>query len=206
MNRDLSFRRRAIYTGLKPYMEEDALMEALLFWQAQFAEAPRFTLQRFVSELCRGSELRTRRADILLSLVQAMNMPAASLLPDPLRDSTHTPAIGQHAQAFTALLDALFSQLDDNTRYQLRLDMLAQLERLRLPQAVHHALQRWLNDKSDLPAIEADTRTLQAVVNSAYVQLCAQLGPVVTDRLLAAATDSASTRSPALRAAISALL
>jgi hypothetical protein len=77
MNNDLALRRRAIYTGLRPYLEEDALLDALMHWENHFATAPRFTLQKFVAELCKDGDLRSRRADILLSLVQALSMPGS---------------------------------------------------------------------------------------------------------------------------------
>jgi hypothetical protein len=108
MSNDIALRRRAIYTGLKPYLEDDALLDALMHWENHFATAPRFTLQRFVAELCKEGELRRRRADILLSLVQALSMPATSLLPDPLQhrqqaetassdDSMALPVASRHA-------------------------------------------------------------------------------------------------------------
>ena len=208
MNRDVSFRRRAIYTGLKPYLADEQLIDAVMHWQQHFAEAPRFTLQKFVSELCREGELRARRADILLSLVQAMNMPGASLLPDPLASSAQQqnqrPA--QPGAAFAALMTALFELTPGDNRYQLRLDMLASLDPNRLPQQVFYHVQRWLADNVPIQSLNGDARILRSLVNRAYVMLCERIGPVQADRILAAAVNRACEAHPSLNDEIEALL
>lgn len=209
MNRDITFRRRAIYTGLKPFMEDDQLMDALMYWQEHFAEAPRFTLQKFVSELCRESELRSRRADILLSLVQAMNMPGNSLLPDPLA-SRQVPAANDHptqtGTAFAHLLESLFEATPADARYQLRLDMLSSLDARRLPESVYYQVHRWLADNAPIQGLDSDGPVLRSLINRAYVMLCERTGPVEADRILARGVDLAITAKPALKESIERLL
>lgn len=205
MNADISQRRRAIYTGLKPFMDDDSLIDALLHWEENFANAPRFTLQKFVSELCREGELRSRRADILLSLVQAMNMPSQSLLPDPVQ-SNPAPSRDNGGDAFVALAQALFHCLDNNHRYQLRLDMLASLDAMGLPAHVLHAMNKWLNDNQPLDSLHAPTRVLRALINRFYVLLCERLGPVNADQVLSRAVARAQQERPAVTATLSTLL
>lgn len=210
MHTDVSFRRRAIYTGLRPFMPEEQLMEALLLWQDNFATAPRFTLQKFVAELCHDNALRSRRADILLSLVQAMNMPGASLLPDPLASRSGTHAVADEdtllGSAAAALLEAILTLSAGDNRYQLRLDLLASLDGSRLPQDVFQRVQRWLVDNSPLDGLTGERRILRAVVNQVYVALCQRAGPVETDRVLAAAVDEACAKHPELGEQITSLL
>lgn len=42
MSQELQRRRRAIATGLTPYMNEPLLLEAISLWQQTYAERPRF--------------------------------------------------------------------------------------------------------------------------------------------------------------------
>ncbi|PKM21564.1 MAG: hypothetical protein CVV10_08705, partial [Gammaproteobacteria bacterium HGW-Gammaproteobacteria-14] len=182
MSNDIALRRRAIYTGLKPYMEDDVLLDALMHWETNFANAPRFTLQRFVAELCREGDLRARRADILLSLVQAMNMPVNSLLPDPLHHREAANAsIEDDSHAFSALMLGLFDVMSKDTQYHLRLDMLASLDSRKMPKNLLLSLQRWLGDKDTLKPVSCDPLLLRAIVNRCYVVLCERVGPVEAD-------------------------
>tara|TARA_Y100001972_G_scaffold123077_1_gene169746 strand:- start:103 stop:732 length:630 start_codon:yes stop_codon:yes gene_type:complete len=209
MSNDIALRRRAIYTGLKPYMDEDALLDALMHWESHFANAPRFTLQRFVAELCKDADLRSRRADILLSLVQALSMPATSLLPDPLQHRHSTaPAANDltEGSGFSALMLALFEVMPKDTQYHMRLDMLASLDVRKLPKSLLVALQRWLGDKDTLQPVQCDPALLRTIVNRCYVVLCERVGPVEADRLLARAANMAQQNNPALNRAISQLL
>lgn len=207
MSNDIALRRRAIYTGLKPYLEDDVLLDALMHWENNFANAPRFTLQRFVAELCRDGDLRARRADILLSLVQAMNMPANSLLPDPLHHrETSSASIEDDSHAFSALMLGLFEVMPKDTQYHLRLDMLASLDSRKMPKALLISLQRWLGDKDTLKPVGCDPLLLRAIINRCYVVLCERVGPVEADRLLARAVDNALQQQPTLKRAISLLL
>jgi hypothetical protein len=190
MSQDLAMRRRAIYTGLKPYLPEAELLDALLHWESHYANAPRFTLQRFVSELCREGELRSRRADVLLSLVQAMSMPPQSLLPDPMQHVRAGKKQGDDdVQAFRLLIETLLEITSKDPRYSLRLDLIASLDTRKLSTPVAHALQRWLADKAPLTLSAVEISVLRALVNRTYVILCEREGPVTTDKLLATAVD-----------------
>lgn len=207
MSQDISLRRRAIYTGLKPFLEEDALHDALLFWEERYAAAPRFTLQRFVAELCREGELRTRRSAVLLSLVQAMSLPVSSLLPDPLQRSSPTPnASALQTVAFEALVNALLEESGQSQHYSLRLDLLASLDPRRLPPPVCRALQHWLGNKSTLNLPGCDPDILRALVNRIYVILCERAGPVVADRMLACSVETVTRRQPELSPVLAMLL
>jgi hypothetical protein len=209
MSNDIALRRRAIYTGLKPYMNDDALLDALMHWENHFATAPRFTLQRFVAELCKEGELRSRRADILLSLVQALSMPASSLLPDPLQHRTVAVKVStdvDESHGFSALMLALFEVMPKDTQYNMRLDMLASLDVRKLPRSLLVAMQRWLGDKDTLQPVHCDPALLRTIVNRCYVVLCERVGPVEADRLLARAANMAQQKHPALNRAISQLL
>ena len=207
MRHDITVRRRAIYTGLKPFISEEELLNALAHWEAHYATAPRFTLQRFVSELCREGELRQRRADILLSLVQAMNMPVKSLLADPLPDRESLPSTSvSETAAFETLMNALIDGGNKTKRFSLRLDLLASLDTRKMPVQFCHAMQRWLGDKAPLNVTGVSTELLRAMVNRAYVIMCERQGPVLADKTLAAAVSQVVAERPELERVIKKLL
>lgn len=209
MSEDLENRRRAIYTGLKPYLSRPLLEQALEHWEQHYARSPRFALQRFVREVCELADLRERRSDLHLNLVQAMNMPAESLLDDaPARTQASQPggATRAHASAFGALLQRLLEQLDDSTDHQLRLDLLASLRREQFPEVLLHQLQRWLLDREQLDIGDAPLEGLRAIVNRAYVLLAQYQGPVVADQVLHQATADLRNEHPDWVDAMAALL
>lgn len=207
MNSDIDIRRRAIYTGLKPFMEEEQLLDALLHWESHYSTAPRFTLQRFVSELCGEGTLRSRRADVLLSLVQAMSMPSQSLLPAPLQRTGVSPSVSiSETMAFEVLMNALMDATNKDQYYSLRLDLLASLDARKMPIQFCHSLTCWLGEKAPLDVTGVGTVLLRAMVSRAYVILCEREGPVIADRILAAAVSRVSLSHPEFNQAIKKLL
>ena len=79
----ITLRRRALYTALHAYLDEQALWEALLHWEACYAAQAAFPVQRFLSDILTTPDLRAQRPQILRSVVQALAWPEARLLPDP---------------------------------------------------------------------------------------------------------------------------
>jgi hypothetical protein len=209
MSEDWQNRRRAVYTGLHPYLSEEMLIRALEHWEQHYAEAPRFALQRFVHEICQLADLRERRSDIHLNLVQAMNMPADALLDDsPVRGQVHDPdaATADQYRAFEQLLNCFLDQLDESTDQQLRLDLLASLRRQHYSDPLLHQLQRWLLDGEALASGNASIATLRAIVNQAYVLLAQYRGPGTADQTLHQATERVRSAQPALTDALAGLL
>lgn len=209
MSEDLQNRRRAVYTGLKPYLSHAMLERALEHWEQHHARAPRFALQRFVHEVCQLADLRERRSDIHLNLVQAMNMPAESLLDDaPVRGNRNNPdtATPEQYHAFEQLLNRILHQLDDQTDQQLRLDLLASLRHEQFPEGMLHQLQRWLLDREGLAVGDAPTEALRAIVNRAYVLLAQYRGPGTADEILQRATQATRREHPEWTDALAGLL
>ena len=227
---ELADKRRAVYTGLKPFLPGEDLMAALHHWETHYADRPRFTLQRFVADICQDENLRERRSAILLSLVQDMNMPVQSLLPDPLagqpsrRDAQISGDTGTAgapsasvAAAFSALMEALSSRVPLPQRHNFRLDLLASINRDTWPAPLVSAMQRWLGgDNADRRAASPDETALkvpavpetflQALVNRTYVLLAERIGPVSADRALADAVTQVRDTQPGLDRHLSQLL
>ena len=92
----ITLRRRALYTALHAYLDEQALWEALLHWEACYAAQAAFPVQRFLSDILTTPDLRSQRPQILRSVVQALAWPEARLLPDP-GERLWAYQIGRHA-------------------------------------------------------------------------------------------------------------
>lgn len=197
--------RRAIATGLAPYLDERLIPEAVLLWQSEYAGRPRFSLQGYLSELCRLFDLAERRHDIHLSLVQAMTLPEAALLPDPV--ARINPAGGGHpcTEAFEAMMRALWQRLDNGAASRLRLDQLTALRHAGLDRDSRAALEGWLgNPRGRLAPLPRPA--LRAALNGTYMLFCEELGPVAADRLFKQAGDGVRRDAPALAGGLNALL
>lgn len=207
MNDDLRHRRRAVYTGLQPYLDEEQLRRALEHWQRHYARAPRFRLQRFVHEVCQLAELGEHRPDIHRSLVRAMTLPAESLLQEPEApawESEHADA--DQRRAFVLLLDALIAGVPGLRSQQLCLDLLSSLRRDRFPQTLREELRNWLIER-DEPRLDATpAEALRALINRSWALLTERLGPETADRLLHQACDQVRAEAPELADALARLL
>lgn len=206
---DINQRRRAIYTGLKDFLNDEQMERALRHWENRYADQPSLALQRFVADICADSELKAKRATVLRSLLNAMNSPVSDLLPDPGGSSGSSimqPPAANSGSAFSALMLALMSQLSDDKQGKLRLDLFAALRRRQLPPTLLDALQRWLASRHPLELQQAPTALLQKLINQYYVLLCEDLGPIQADRMLALAVKQVQREQPELDSFLNELL
>lgn len=176
-------RRRAIATGLAPYLDSGRIPEAVALWQRDYAHRPRFSLQGYVSHISRLFEVAGRRHDLHLSLVQAMTLPDRELLPDPLGEEDSAHRAHPCTEAFQLLMRALWAQLDADRASQMRQDQLTDLRRPGTDPEQREALEYWLRHaEGDLAPL--DRETLRRWLNRTYVLLCERFGPVHSDRPL----------------------
>lgn len=200
-------RRRALATGLAPWLEADQVVEAVALWQRDFADRPRFSLQGYVSELSRRFDLAHRRHDLHLGLVQAMSLPDRQLVADPLAGNGEGAGTDPHpaTRAFQALMRTLWAGLGETEASTLRLDQSTDLRRGGLASAPRASVDHWLNHpRADLAPLDRDT--LRTLLNRSYVLLCERYGPVRADRLLKEAADRVRREHPALGPALNGLL
>ncbi|MCK0152294.1 hypothetical protein MWU49_01135 [Alcanivorax sp. S6407] len=187
MSQELQRRRRAIVTGLTPYMNEAVLMEAISHWQQHYSERPRYSLQGYVSDLCKLFDLGERRHHIHMSLVQAMSMSEQELAHDPMAAQTTSR---QHSHpctaAFQALMEALWEALPASVASQLRLDMIGMLRGRSVSPETRLTMEHWLHSPGrTLGGLPLEV--LRKQLNNAYVLLCERLGPVEADTHLKSA-------------------
>lgn len=181
MSQELQRRRRAIVTGLTPYMNEAVLMEAISHWQLHYSERPRYSLQGFVSDLCKLFDLAERRHHIHMSLVQAMSMSEQELATDPLATSSSSAQQAHPCTAaFQALMESLWEGLPPTVASQLRLDMVSMLRGRTVTPETRLTMEHWLQSPGrTLGGLPLEV--LRKQLNNGYVLLCERLGPVEAD-------------------------
>lgn len=189
---DLKTRRRAIYTGLRPYFDEPTLLEIMTLWQAKYSDKPKFAFTEFLSEICQARELRAQRAQILSAIFKALALPEHALLPDPLdtvdQVSDSSVALLECDQTTLILMrffDALMARLSSQHASSVRRYMLEQLKQLALDEQRLSYVRDWLAQLASTVFIRLTLAEMRMLVNLAYIAMCELLGPVKADQLLA---------------------
>lgn len=194
--------RRAIYTGLKPFLPEDELMAALALWQARHAHGPAYALHGFLNEICTSAALKALRNDMHRSLRQALFGPDEALEPDPLlqierwnsKGRTGTAGAKETPQSpETTVFETLFErflQLIDEVQpvsLHIRSHIDVHLGRIVANGPLSVRVSRWLLGKQ--PRLDDGVKTLElrALLHLAYVLACEYVGPTAADSRLAEA-------------------
>lgn len=209
MLKDAVFNRRAIYTALHAYFDEASLVKVIAAWD-QFCLRGQPSVQRFLAELCQSEALKQKRSDMLRSILQAFNLPAAQLLPNPAASENLAPVATESGPrsdlAFNLLIKQLLLRAPPATQGPLRIRLLAQVRRLSLPDQLHQQLQASLAGNNEVTVSIADGNGLRQVVNALYMALCEELGPVEADQLLAQVVSASQLHHPELNQALLLLL
>jgi len=185
-------RRRAIYTGMRPYVDDAKLLDAIKLWQAEYSHKPKFALSVFVARCCDSPEHKEARANVLKSIFIAMELQPDALLPDPFLDLkvVHKTAAGNPADAtqqtkmFVVLMQQVFAKLQKADEKQVRLSIQAHLPELRTDRMRMMYLREWLAGSTQTLEGQFDLELLQKLVNCCYMAICQQLGPVKADQYL----------------------
>lgn len=209
MLKDPAFNRRAIYTALHAYFDAASLLKAIAAWD-QFCLRGQPSVQRFLAELCQSDALKARRADMLRSILQTLNLPASQLLPNPapsnLSASAVTGCSPRTDLAFNALIQQLLLRTPPTSHQKLRVKLLTQVRHLPLPEALQLQLQACLVGNGEILITIADSTGLRQAINALYMALCEELGPVEADQLLAQSVAATQLHHPELNQAMNLLL
>ena len=192
---DLKLRRRAIYTGMRPYFDDAALLEAIHLWQIKYSDKPKFAFTEFLSECCQDKELRAQRTHILSSIFKALDLPERELLPDPfdvgqdqiIHLSPAEKICDDVTIVFVHFLDNLLKLLAEKEALSVRIYILNQLPTIRLDELRKAFLRDWFDKKSSKLPVSYQLITMRQLVNFAYVSICQLMGPVKADQLLSQA-------------------
>lgn len=192
---DLVQRRRAVYTGLRPFFNDIELSKVLELWERDFSQKPMFALNVFVARCCTTPELKEKRGELLRAVISAMDLPLSQLLPDPvksLKSEAELKAEAEHqldhpTHVFVKLLTAMLNKYDLATQGGIRNFVLENLDKLKSEPRSISRMRDWLSGQSTRLAANYTIEVLQKLVNMAYVATCEYVGPVKADQLLAQA-------------------
>lgn len=195
-NSELILRRRAIYTGMRPYFDDQKLLGAINLWQAEYSHKPKFALSVFIARCCDTPELKDERAKILKSIFIALELAPDELLSDPfveLKSVSKALAAGsasdssQQTVMFVALLNQLFSKFNKADEKQIRYIVLELLAEVKTDRMRMMYIREWFAKNTQILEGQFELEVLQKLVNICYMAMCQQLGPVKADQYLAQA-------------------
>lgn len=194
-----SLRRRALYTGLRPHLRDSEIMEAMLLWEANYANHSKFSVRYFVGELSKHLNREKDEKALLLSLVSTLALPDRDLLPDPadvLREyrksrtprSYRFPRSTPEIEATKLLLTKWLSLTDPSSATHIESMMVSGINQLRVDPQFATEFKRWIhNRKQNINGSLVSLGDLRQAINLTYTAFCEVIGPVDTDRLLSEA-------------------
>lgn len=189
LSMDINLRRRAILTGLRPFLDDEELQAALSLWQQDYATQPVFALSGLVAQCCSRPELKRQRSQILRALIAAMSLPHDQLLPDnPALYSasssvssatlSNSPDMGSlppakpqlagaddKTRSFMALMDNLLASCEPELQAAMRQQLQASLDNLGLARAQKNAMWAWLSGQG---AAKEEAQGKSAELGQAY--------------------------------------
>lgn len=195
MSSHLIKKKRAIYTGLYPYLESDNLVRAMILWEQKYADNPSFAVQHFINDICVGNDLKSLRRDMLLNLVKTLVLPDEELMPDPSAHITlyrkqhnivsSVEYTAKELIVFQKLIIGLMAQVSVDIRVNIKDYVLDNLVKSKIDSTIKRQLQLWLSKQVGAMKVSApDIDDLRKVINFFYVGFCEYTGPVETDRIL----------------------
>lgn len=202
---DLSTRRRAVFTVLSDYVQDDALWQALAQWEAGYSGQSQFELNKFLANCSYIDAIAKNRTAIYRQMIALLMAPENQRLkPDPIRElelykkqgftaqklsrtKTLTLQDIQSKPAFSALTAELLDAVRSDTQQRLKRYLQDQMASLQLEQGVRMGVMLWLDERDKLPDMQIDLLTMRKLVNTLYIGLCESLGPVQADQILNAA-------------------
>ncbi len=185
--------RRAIFTGMRPFLKDADLKIALEIWQEKYVDKPKTAYTQFIAESCGTKELKGKRSAILNSIFNALTLPEKELLPDPFNQQTNQFDIAfiqqeNHIEAnlvFVEFMQTLLSHLGGENESKVRGYLVEHSEgkfNLNVQQML--ALKMWLNNAKESFEISFSADDKRELINLAYIAMCQYIGPVKSDQVL----------------------
>jgi hypothetical protein len=197
---DLILRRRAIYTGMRPYFEDEALLDALMLWQEKYSERPKYAFTEFLSVCCKTKELRQQRSNILSSIFKALDLPESDLLDDPFGElnsgnvktsqSSINLEVNDVTRVFKKFFEVLMSKVREKEALAIKALLIKNMAKLDLDSRRKVILQEWLESKRETLECGYSLNEIRIIVNFSYVAMCEYFGPVKSDQILAQAINT----------------
>ena len=188
-------RRRALYTGMMPYLDSRQLMEALMLWEQKYANSQVFSAKFFVADLARVISKDIDTKALLANILDSWKMPDEELSPDPsdhisnyrtkLRKIAPKNNLPPEMVAFKLLVTKLLENCPPDTADDLKKYVIRKASSLDIDLNLKWQIVKWLgSESSNIRVPFVKVAELRKVVNLFYIGMCERLGPVVSDELL----------------------
>lgn len=192
----LTFRKRAVFTGIKPFLTNDEALLAMVLWEDTHAQKPKFSMRHFISDLHNvvGCDLDARRLHV--SVVSCLSKSEKDLLPDPSLDVTAFKIRNNinskydykipELEAFQIFVRKWFKLTDKPDLLQVFQQCQEYLDQHKIDLSLKANFIFWLDDyESNLQLLSVEINDLRKLTNVIYMAYCDVLGPIKADQLLA---------------------
>jgi hypothetical protein len=203
----ISAKRRAVYTGLQPFLRDNELMEAMILWENRYADEPKFSLRYFASDLSKHIQRPHDANRLYINLVSTQSKPVNELLPDPLEEINAyrkrrdiNTLLGEPAasaashyavpeiEAFKVLVNKWLGLETSAAAIDINRFVMLNLDRLDIDPSLKVQISRWLaDDRKDIKVNNLQIKDLRKIINLFYIGFCEYIGPPRADALLAEA-------------------
>lgn len=194
-------KRRAVFTVLSEFVDGSELWQAMWRWQNNYSDKSQFELNAFLSD-CRDIEgIAINRPTLYRQLIGILMNNSADLKPDPLQDmlqfreqtamDSGTPAAEDWSEAFTLVLQGVFTQLRSDTARMVKQFATEQATRDHLAKSLTYEFTLW-EAGQQLGVSGVPLKDLRRLLNVIYIGVCEALGPVEADRILSTAVTDAA--------------
>ncbi|HEX4940596.1 MAG TPA: hypothetical protein VFX11_18125 [Candidatus Kapabacteria bacterium] len=186
--------RRALYTVLRQWLDENNLLEALQVFEDQFQGQPTIAVNDYLNRIAPLYRDRVDAKTLRHNLMQLLVRKSAQLEPDPLpllqqlRARTESVALEKKGAQATAeqlalhtLVSNMMRKLAQHQRKQVHAAIALQLKQ-HFVNGSYDALARYLLTDNPLHLALFDDRSLRQFFNLIYVAACEVLGPTSADR------------------------
>ncbi len=187
-------KRRAIEEALTPFIQGKTLAHALFLWDEKYALQRNFALQHFLRELCDSTALAPLRSRMLQALIQALSKLQDEMISEAQQNTAakrkswalkqKNTSNNPELMMFMNFVDGLIEYSGGDLAMRIRLFVLDNLESTSIPTQLRWDIHAWLSQMTPLSDTYLDIKSMQQVINLAYVALCEYLGPIKADGIL----------------------
>lgn len=214
---EIRTRKRAIFTALRPHLDDAEVMEALILWETHYCDTPKFALRYFIEDFSKRIERPKEAKKLFLHLLTTMNKPEQELLPDPSaalqayiqrRGAALTPPYAANEiEAFKVLINKWLQLEQSSAAIDVSRYVAGNLVRLNIDPELKHHVANWLADENmPIKIHSVELKDLRQIINLFYIAFCEYVGPTRADALLAEAVNRLKANGGAAFSAIFAKL
>jgi len=191
MDQQQVLQRRAIYTVLQEWLNEDQIVEALLVFEEHHKGKPSIAIHEYLTRISHLFEQKMDTKQIRRRLMEVLVRRSNDLAPDPM-PMLHRARAKSASEAFDlqpseeqlalhSLISALMRKASSGQRKQLHEQLATRLGK-RFVNGSYDLLAQYLICDNPQYLARFDDTALQEFFTVIYVSCCEVLGPVMTDQ------------------------